>query len=416
MAPTLSASATRARQSAPMSDLLYLAGDRLMRWDPLTYHSITLAQNVADFALSADGQVIVLSRPQKVAANGVQQFDLDALRLAEQRIFTLVDSAVYPRQIRVSPDGSSVAYTQELPEGVSIFVAPVSALGQPRKLGLCQPAPKTLCPSLTWSPDGRDLLWSDALGLWQASMAGQQPQLIYPNKVQVEDPKGQPLEIEAQLTELQFGTNERFVLLKVIPLASQVGWQAVLDRRSGYLAQAQETYGIRSEDVQVQWLSDGNLLVAHASEPGRRLPPYIHLWSVLPTNPELLVSGQKFDLYSDEFPFSAAQSKAIPAHCLLWPTQIQSNRLAFVVRLDQSDDPPALFELNLITGALTRLRELPDDTTQVLWSPDKTQALVLGVRNRISLLSLKSGELISLESVLMPQAHQFVWMPPALRK
>ncbi len=166
------ATATRSSQPSPVSDLIYLATDRLMRWDPLTRHAISLAQNVTGFVASADGQVIILLRPQKITANGAQKFNLDALRLDDQQIITLIDNAMQPGTILASPDGNLVAYTQNLAEGVTIYLLPVEAGNRPQKLGVCQPAPAAECASLAWSPDSRDLLWSDAQGLWQVSTRG----------------------------------------------------------------------------------------------------------------------------------------------------------------------------------------------------------------------------------------------------
>jgi hypothetical protein len=407
------------RQVSPVSDLLYISQDHLMRWDPLTGHAFSLAQNVMDFDASEDGQVIVLLRPQKIAANGVRQFELDALQLNNQQIFNLIDNASQIQQITVSPDGSYVAYTQEQPEGVTIFISPVAPDNQPHILGKCQPEPTAECASLAWSPDSRDLLWSDALGLWQASASSGvksiEAQHIHPNNIQIKDPKGQNLEIKARFTDLQFAPTERFVLMKVAPLGSQVGWQAVFDRRSGLLAQAADTYVTSEVEAQVKWKADGNLLVAHASEPGRYIPPFIHIWFVIPTNPELLVSGKQYNLYSDDFPFSTAQSKAVPAHCLQWLSEVQPNHLVFAIQLNQSNDPPVLFDLNLLNGSLTKLQVLPTETTQVLWSPDGINALILGGRNQIYHLSLKTGELTDLQPTIGSGARQFVWMPPALR-
>jgi hypothetical protein len=412
--------ATRSRQPSPVSDLIYLAADRLMRWDPLTRHAIPLAQNVAGFVASADGRVILLLRPQNITANGAQRYKLEALRLEDQQIVTLFDDASQPGQILASPDGSLVAFTQSLTGGETIYLLPLDPGSKPQKLGVCQPAPAGECAALAWSPDSQSLLWSDAQGLWQASTTvgetASKAQLVHPNKVQVLDPKGQKVEMEARFTGLQFAPSERFVRLKVTPLDSQVGWQAVFDRRSGQLAGAQDTYITRAVDAQTIWQSNGNLLVAHASDPSRQAPPFIHTWYVMPTNPELLVSGEQLDLYSDDFPFSAAQSKAIPAHCLDWLAEIQPNHLVFGVQLDQSDNPPVLFDLNLLTKNLTKVLELPADTTQVLWSPDGVNALVLGGRNQISLLSVKSGEMIDLQTTLGLNAQQFHWLPPVLRR
>lgn len=414
------ATATRSRQPSPVSDLVYLSQGRLMRWDPLTRHAITLAQNVTAFAISADGQVIVMLRPQKITANGAQRFNLDALRIQDQQTINLIVIASQPGIILVSPDGGQVAFTQKQAAGSAVLLLPVEPDGQPRKLGVCQAEPTAECSSLAWSPEGRELLWSDALGLWQAAaQLGEEPvepTLIHPAKVQVIDPKGNLTEIEARFSDLQFGSAERFVLLSVTPLASQVGWQAVFDRRSGQLAQAQDTFTASEAQTGAIWQSNGNLLVTHASQPSQQIPPFIHIWFVMPTNPELLVSGQRYDLYSDEFPFSAAQSKSIPAHCVYWPAETQPNHLAFAVQLDQSDNPPVLFDLNLLSGTLTKLFELPADTARILWAPDGANALVQGGRNQISWLSLKSGELTEIQSILGPEASQFVWLPAVLRR
>jgi hypothetical protein len=423
-AATPLATATRSRLPSPVSDLLYLSQGNLFRWDPLTRHAITLAQNVTAFAVSADGQVIVLLRPHKITSNGAQRFDLDALQLQSQQISTLTVIASQPGKILVSPDGSQVAFTQQQAGGSAIILLPIEPQSQPRKLGVCQMKTTAECTSIAWSPNSHELIWSDELGLWQAvttamNIADDGPieaTLVHPDTVQVDDPKGNPLEIKARFSELQFAPTERFILLTVTPVASQVGWQAVFDRRSGQLAQATDTFATSEALVEAIWQSNGDLLVAHASDPGQQISPFIHIWLVMPTNPELLVSGQQYDLYSDEFPFSAAESKSIPAHCLLWPAQTQPGHLAFAVRLDSSDKPPVLFDLNLLNGSLTRLYELPADTTRLLWAPDGVNALVQGGRNQISWLSLKSGEITQLQTILGPDANQFVWLPPVLRR
>lgn len=417
---TALATATRSRQPYPVSDLVYLSQDRLMRWDPLTRHAISLAQNVTAFTVSPDGQKLILLRPQKITANGVQLYHLDALHLQEQRLSTLLGDASLPGTILVSPDGSQLAYTQRLAQGSAIFLLPAEPGSQPRRLATCRSEPEADCASLVWSPKSDLLLWSDASGLWQISThtgaAESQAQLVHPNKVHIQDPKGQNLEIEARFLDLQFAPSERFVLLKVAPLASEVGWQAVFDRRSGQMAQAQETFSARPAETLASWHSNGSLIVAHASQPDRGAQPFVHLWWVMPTSPELLVSGKQYNLYSDEFPFSAAQSKAIPAHCLHWLAETQPDHLAFAVRLDQANDPPVLFDLNLQSGSLTKLLDLPADTTQVLWAPDGVNALVLGGRNQIYWLSLKTAELTGMQAAFGPDARQFVWLPAVLRR
>lgn len=417
---TAIATATRSRQPSPVSDLVYLSQDRLLRWDPLTRHAISLAQNVAAFTVSPNGQVIVLLRPQKITANGIQLYNLDALHLQDQRISTLIGSVALPGKIVISPDGSQVAYTQALAQEAAIFLLPTEPDSQPRQLGSCRSEPAADCASLAWSPESEALMWSDASGLWQVSTLSGDPdleaQLVHPNKVQIQDPEGQNLEIEARFTDLQFSASERFVLLKVTPLASEVDWQAVFDRRSGQMAQAQETFTTSPVETLASWHSNGALVVTHASQPDRGAQPYIHLWWVMPTSPELLVSGKQYNLYSDQFPFSTAQSKAIPAHCLHWLAETQPGHLAFAVRLDQASDPPVLFDLNLQSGTLTKLLELPAETTQVLWAPDGVNALVLGGRNQISWLSLKTGVLTGMQTSFGPDARQFVWLPAVLRR
>ena len=309
-----------------------------MRWNALTGETSTLAQNVIDFTASQDGQVIVLLRPQKITANGIQHFVLDALNLPDLQIITLVDNAATIQKFAISPNGSYVAFTQKGADGDQIFVSPVEPGSQPDLLGTCQPQPTGDCASLAWSPDSRDLMWSDASGLWQSPVIteeiSQKAQLVHPDRLQVIDPKGQSIEIQARFSDLQFAPSERFVLVKVAPLNSPVGWQAVFDRRSGLLAQAPDTFVSGDVETLVKWQANGDLLVGHPSEPNRSVAPFIHIWHVIPTNPELLVSGEQYNLYSDDFPFSTAQSKSIPAHCVNWLAEAQPNHLLFAIRLN----------------------------------------------------------------------------------
>jgi len=95
-----------------------------------------------DFTVSQDGKVIILLRPQKITANGVQQFDLDAFLQMDQQVITLVDNASNIQNIAVSPDGGYVAFTQQGAEGAKIFISPVATGNQPQVLGSCNQNPQ----------------------------------------------------------------------------------------------------------------------------------------------------------------------------------------------------------------------------------------------------------------------------------
>ena len=75
-----------------------------------------------------------------------------------------------------------------------------------------------------------------------------------------------------------------------------------------------------------------------------------------------------------------------------------------------------LFDLNLLNGSLSKLQTLPDDITQVQWSPDGNHALVIGGRNQIYLFSYKSGELTDLQPTIGSGARQFLWLAPLISK
>lgn len=418
--------ATRSRLPIVASDLLYLSQNRLMRWDRLNGSTLSLADNVTLFTTSANGLTAVLLRPRKVAANGVERFDLDLLDLQTLQITQLLTEMPNPLDLALSPDGAGLAYI--LPtEDNAIYVLKTGKTDIPPALiGNCEAGlNRHPCSGLDWSPDSKHLLWGDSHGIWLAAPEGGPARVIYPDRIQITDPQGKTSQIEVQFTDPAWSPTGRFVLLTVNPVASTVSWQSVLDTTTGRLAQASDSFRYAPTEASAMWLPDGTLMVAHASNPQHQTQPFVHIWGVMPTSPDLLESRRQYNLYSDAFPFSNTARKVIPTHSLDWPGMIEAHRLGLAVRLFGVDIPPILFRLDLPTGALYKLGDLPADVTQVHWAPDSAGALVTGSHGQTFYLAfsirspdggpLSGGEPLDLRPTLGSDAHSFIWLPPIVR-
>jgi hypothetical protein len=430
--PPASPTATRSRLPAVASDLLYLSQNRLMRWDRLVGSTQLLVENVADYTASHGGTAVALLRPRKMTANGSERFDLEILNLQTLQTSPLLAEIPRPLALALSPDGDWLAYILPTENG-AIYLRKIEAQAEARSLGNCRADPDRPCSSLAWSPDSKQLAWSDSQGVWLASreehLAANPPEtparLVHSNRVQVSDPQGKSSQIEVSFDSPAWSPAGRFILLEVRPLASSVSWQGVVDTSSGRLSQAQDSFRYAPSEADAIWLPDGSLLVIHASDPQRQAPPFVHVWAVMPTSPDLLESRRQYNLYSDAFPFSESARKSIPAHSLDWPGMLDAHRLGLGVRLFGLDIAPILFRLDLPTGVLYKLSDLPADIAQVLWSPDGAGALALGPRGQAFYMPfsnrssdggpLGGGELSDLRPALGGDAHRFTWLPPVVR-
>jgi hypothetical protein len=409
--------AVRGLGPASISSLLYQTGDRLALWDRVNNQARTLVEGVLDFTYSANGQSVVILRHTRVGATLTEpRFNLDLYHLQSGETYPLVSEIPRPSIFTLSGDGKWLAYSLDSDPALIMAVSTENP-NQSRSLGACRNPTGQSCYSLAWSPDGRVLAWSDERGLWLSPITADSAQLIHDNQVAVADPKGQINAYQTVFQNLEWSADGRFILLTVTPIGSQASWQAVVDCRTGFLASAADTFSMKAGEVYTRWLSTNELVVAHASQVFTQTPPFIHIWRVIPTNPALLVSARQMELYSDEFPFSRATSKSIPIHHLDWLAPASSpDKVWLGVKLEAAEVQPVLFSLDLITQKLSKFLALPPDTSQVIWSPEGSGAIVIASRGQIYFVSTNNRQMIDLRAALGEEIRRVYWLPPVITK
>jgi hypothetical protein len=420
-----------------------------MLWDRRAHQAAPVAENVLDFALAGGAATprLLLLRSAAPAAGGRPLIDLAALDLVAAEETPLLAAIPQPDLLAIAAPGDRLAYV--LTDGPSrVYTLEIAAGAAPKAAAVCtrpkdllagsptpasaapatptvppptpeiaspvQPPSAADCTSLAWSPDGQNLAWSDARGLWVLEPGASRPRLAHDDRVQVRDPGGKTSLYAAALQDIRWSEDARFILLHVVPDAAVAGWDAVLDVRTGYLASLTDTFTPNPDEARAVWYTENSVMVSHSGDPLRQTAPFIHFWHVFATNPELLVPGQQFDLYSDDFPFSPGASKAIPVHALDWVTSQKAGKIMLTVKLPLTDARPVIFSLDTQTGKLSRLETLPLDVVQVSWSPDGSGALVSSAGGQFYFTTPVDGGLYDLEAVLPPDAARPVWLAPTM--
>jgi hypothetical protein len=402
--------ATPARAAIPVSSLLYLSNDRLMRWDRRTTLAEPLADGVAAFAASADGRSVAYTQLQGMAANGVLRYNLIHLNLVTLTSTAVLTQSPALRMFAISPNGLRLAFVPDV-EGRPIYGA---SLEQriPQRLGACASDDPTLCDRLAWSPDSSSLAWSDASGAWLAAFDGQPARLAIPSEIQVTDPKGQTTPMQVQFSALEWSPLGRFLLAQVRPPHSSVAWAAVLDTTKGSAASVMDAYAQSADEARLRFLPSGDLLLLRASVPGQQRAPSVSIIRVLPTRPDLLALGRSFELISPDFPMLDSSRKDIPVHTLDWPGYVVKGYLPLGVRIRGADAAPMLFKVEMQYGRLEKLIQLPSGITQVLWAPDGSGGLLIDAAGQASFLTLDKAQVFPLNLALGPAPHDFVWLAP----
>jgi len=408
------------------SDLLFLAGHSLIRWDHHTHFGVALAEYVSEFSPDGSGNRIALLRSRGVTANGAELYDLDLLDLQTMQIARLLQETSNIGNVALSPDGKWLAFSQPL-QGREVLVFPVSNPAQITGVGSCLDHDQMGCSTLNWSPDSQNLLWSDHRGIWMADMANVDKtdgdaDCVNPGVMPILDPEGKPSEIEAWLSSPLWSPAGRFVLLEVSPKQSNVRWQAVLDVSSRRIIQVIDSYETLATDASLSWLEDGRLAVARASSPNQNpalqgsAAPTIQLWQVVPTHSSLLIPGNHYPIRTEAIFTEEPSSTGLnPALCFEWLQPMEPGHLLVSARVLNADHQPVLFRLDLGNGFLTPIAETAIDTQQILWAPDHSGFLAIGTDQQMSYFSIEVDKWFNLSSFGEADPNSARWLPPVLR-
>jgi hypothetical protein len=438
--PTPTATPTRLPLST--SDLLFLADNRLLRWDHFTGYSSLIAENVVAFSASADGRLLVLLRPQNIVANGQALFDVDLMDYQSKTILSLIKQKPYPQALSLSPDGKWIAYISE--DG-TVIAHPIAAELSSLKLGNCVQPDRIgesnaltnsstvydACQQLAWSYDNRQVAWSDERGLWLATLeSGNQlptnqttdATLLHKAEVTVTDPKGSSSQVSILFSDLRWSPNGRFIMTRLVPSLQGVQWQAIIDTRLGKLAHIPDTAEYGQKLASVAWLYNSTLIVASGGEANSQGQPFISIYLALPTSTNLLSLNTHVKIPFANFPnhilenVFSDQNLGGQNACLSWIWQQDENTFSLGLSFPENQSLAFLFHINLLDQRPQILIELPPETLQVYWAQDGSGALISSTHG-FFYYSRQKGSLTALgPEIISTNSHSFHWLPPVIRR
>lgn len=435
--PTITATVTPQPSLTPSpppstsSDLLYLTRDQLMRWDHVTQYSTLLVDRVRaysaliepfpayqvpnspDMALKKYPRLIALLRSHEISANGQELFDLDIFDLDTKTIINLYEEINRIDSMQFSLTGEKLAFIDRRIDD-QVYMTGTIAGSQPQFIAKCQRDGEISCDKVAWSPDGRSLVWSDAEGIWLKDDRSATARKIQSDQVTILDPKNQECKINVSFEIISWAPDSRFLLVKIIPSAQGVQWYSVVDTRMARLIDIPNTADFSTPVSRITWTYDSNILLSYASDPENKQNPYIQLWEVVPTNNELLVAGERYDLSQN----LGAELQALFTQNVIYPywfQQLDANTFRMGLINPEGEHKAQLVEFDITKKILSEIITIPADTENVLWAPDSKGALLFGKHDQLIYASFDTQELFDLYEFIEEDAHSFQWLPTAPR-
>ena len=393
------------------SNLLYLNEQQLMRWDYVTNFVQLISENIYEYSVNGDGRLVALMRSQNIVANGVELFELALLNFNTKQITTIIEGSPRLYAISLSPDGEWIAYYPNK-NGGRLYAVRTDGSNETIELGFCHQTLDTPCPPITWSPDSRELLWSDQRGVWHTRLDWESPQVVTTNNIQVIDPHGEMSQIMVTFDSLFWSPQGRYALGVITPSTSITRWYAILDTRRKRLIEIPESFQPGTSTINVIWLGDGKLMVADGRG-GSTVT--LKFWEVIPTQNDLISLINSYDIISDDLPTPIDDNVSEWSYLVDWPYQINARHLGFGVKIIDQNTPPILFNLDLNNNVLILVDQIPSYSEIVLWSPDGQGALIIGRDQGLFFSPMDGGMLLDLNPILGDEAENFYWLPPTPR-
>jgi hypothetical protein len=143
--------------------------------------------------------------------------------------------------------------------------------------------------------------------------------------------------------------------------------------------------------------------------------PTAKMWQVIPTRNDLLVLADAIELQTESLPSASISSNYENNYCINWLHQGDDSTYLALVEAAGANSNPRLYQLDLKEGSLQDLQGLPQNTGQLIWSPDGFGALVVTQDGQIYFAYTSSGKMIALSDVLGAEVEGFYWLPPMPR-
>jgi hypothetical protein len=395
------------------SDLLYLDEDKLMRWDHITNYSSMLIDGISEYDVSQSGNQIAVLKKMKVTADGQEIFNLGVFDFKTKQLNYLVESVAGMFGVSISPDGKLILFNKESPTG-EITIVKNEPDPNPEVLGICIGSQNEDCNEFSWSPDSQKIIWRNPNGIWLADVTDLPGFLLHPNKITVTDPKGAEEEIEVEFGSFIWSPQSRFVLLDVIPSDYGVRWQGILDSNSGQIVRVPQSIDYSELDACANWTMEGDLLVGH-SAPEEESAPQIEIWEIMPTKAELLVRQNEIQLDSGIYPSMSSNEDGENVFFPNWLNQVNDTTFNFGLCHVKSTLAPILYQLDIKQNKLKEIVVIPNNSTDIIWSPDGLGALIMGMDGEVLYAPFNGSLMRDLREILGQSAREFKWLPPKPR-
>jgi hypothetical protein len=382
-----------------------------MRWDHITNFVILISDYIYEYSVNPSGRLVALMRSKNVVANGVEIFELGLLDFDTKQITPIIEGSPLLHSISISPDGEWIAYYPNK-NGGRLSVIRTDRSGESIELGFCHQALNTPCAPVSWSPDSRELLWSDQRGVWHTRLAWEKPQLITQNTIDVTDPEGETSQITVSFGSLTWSPTGRYALGVVTPTTSTTQWHVILDTRRMRFIEVPESFQSGTSTENVIWLNDGSLIATNGLGDAEVM---LTLWEVVPTQNNLLRLKNEYVIDSVDLPKPVDTSITEWSYNVDWLYQFNQRMLGFGVRVIEDNGSPILLNLEMQDNYSESINHIPSYTERVLWSPDGQGALVIGKDQELFFSPINGGMLVDLIPVLGEEARKFYWLPPTPR-
>jgi len=399
------------------SDLLFISDNRLIRWDHITHYGVVLAEDVIEYSVSENGKNVALLRSRGITANGKELFDVDLLNLKTKQKHPFLSEIPGIKGVALSPDGNWLAFFQtDLKQVRGVQLSnPESII----TLGVIDTFDDH-CTSPLWSPDSQSVLWCDQEKIWVDHVNINKKELLADRKVQILDPKSQPIDVNATFGDIRWSPAGRFALVRVFPEGTNVQWQAVLDTRTKRMVQILDSFCENDQDTSLTWLQNGDLAVVGSAKGQTDIPPAIKIWRVIPTNTEMLVSKLRISIDLKLFvdhpllkEFLNKKDSRIEVESL---QPIATSHLFIGARDIVKIQSWAILDLNLDNGTITPVLTLLSDIVGVIWSPEGNGLITQSLNGQVQYISIAAGETFELTPYSNTKINMFTWLAPELRR
>ena len=309
------------------------------------------------------------------------------LNLASEETVELIVATPYLLDFAVSPDGENVAYTIGDPESLgdignnqtrpfkgTIYLQDVYLLRPPKEVGNCTNI--TLageekswpgCRGLLWSPDGQQIIWDDARGIWSHSINAETTTLLQPNIY----PKDNVVDLNTFMP-VDWSPSGRFLRLDVGHYEGIS--ESILDLQTGQLIKIPYTFAYEGPVISsTTWTQDNRLFMVRTEGAYGNFVNYAEFWRILPEQGELMLE----------------QSIHIPTGpdaYLSQAAQLADGSFAFALfSFAEGDDSTGLYHLDSPQGVPQKINELPPQINYyatVYWIQNGDGALVIWYQDR----------------------------------